>query len=463
VHGEVDLLYADWTATGRLYAPLERRIAHDIGPFVGNTHSESSETGCLMTQAYHAALHRIREHINAGPDDIVLAVGAGTTAAVNKLQRIMGLRLPPQSRAAALLPAAWRPVVFVTHMEHHSNHISWRETTADVVLLEPGRDGLVDPAQLERQLRVHGGRRRKIGAFSACSNVTGIRNPYRELARIMHSHGGLCFVDFAASAAYDPIDLHPADDPLGWIDAAYFSPHKFLGGPGSAGVLVFNRALHRGSVPDDPGGGTVAWTSPWGHRYVPDLREREDGGTPGFLQAIRAALAIDLKEQMRPELMREREDELLERLLRGLEQVPGIEILASGQHERLGIVSINCHPMHYNLLVRVLSDRYGIQVRGGCSCAGSYGHYLLRIGQAVSRRITDRIDAGDLSAKPGWVRISLHPTMTEGEVDRIVDAVREAVGERERWEGEYTYHPTTNEWSHPGARPAADVAEWLRL
>ena len=466
-YGEVPLVYADWTASGRLYGPIEELIARSYGPFVGNTHSAGSETGEVTTKVYDLARATIKRHLNAGPADALITYGAGTTAVVNKLQRLIGLRVPAQMRPVCDAGPADRPVVFVTHMEHHSNEISWRETLADVVALPPGADGRVDPDRLADALREHRDRRFKIGAFTACSNVTGIETPYHELARLMHLAGGYCFVDFAAAAAYAPIDMHPADDPLAAIDAAYFSPHKFLGGPGGAGVVVFRRDLCRSRVPDNPGGGTVAWTSPWGHRYLGELEVREDGGTPGFLQALRAALAIKLKEAMGTGPMLARERQLLGRLLRGLASVGGLHVLAGEVTERLGIVSFCVEGLHYNLLVKLLNDRFGVQVRGGCSCAGSYGHYLLGVGRERSRLITDLIDAGDLSDKPGWVRVSLHPIMTDGEIDYIVEAIRECVRHGTAWGAEYDYDPTTNEFScrsrsrrHESGR---EVSRWFEL
>lgn len=444
--GEKRIIYADWTASGRLYRPIEERLSHGLGPFVGNTHTEASVTGTRMTQAYLRAHEIIKEHVNASKNDVILTCGFGMTAAVNKFQRIMGLRLPEQLEPYLNLPEERRPVVFVTHMEHHSNHTSWLETIADVVCIAPDEEGLVDRDDLRRLLDEYRDRELKIGAFTACSNVTGIRPPVHELARIMHEHDGLCFVDYAASAAYVPIDMHPAD-PLEKLDAIYFSPHKFLGGPGSTGVLIFDSSLYHRRVPDQPGGGTVDWTNPWGGRkFIDDIEVREDGGTPGFLQAIKAALCIRLKEEMTCEKMLAREEELLEQAFTGLHRIPGLTALADHIRDRLCIISFYSDDVHYNLLVKLLNDRFGIQVRGGCSCAGTYGHYLLHVDRATSQRITELIDEGDLSAKPGWVRMSLHPTMTDDELDIIIDAVDKIVKNRGEWKKDYHYDRRLNEY-----------------
>lgn len=462
-YGAQRIVYADWTASGRLYEPIERRISATIGPFVANTHSESSITGTTMTHAYHSAHERIKRHVNAGPHDVIVTAGFGMTAVVNKFQRILGLRLPEQLRRRVSIDPRERPVVFVTHMEHHSNHTSWLETIADVVVIDPDPSGLVNPDHLHDLLERYRERPLKIGSFTACSNVTGIRTPYHRLAAIMHEHGGYCFVDFAASAPYDPIDMHP-DNPSEKLDAVFFSPHKFLGGPGSSGVLVFDSNLYRIEVPDHPGGGTVDWTNPWGgHRFVDDIEAREDGGTPGFLQAIRAALAIELKERMGSGAMARREGELVQLLFGELGRIPGVHLLAPQAEERLGIISFYVETIHYNLIVKLLNDRFGIQTRGGCSCAGTYGHYLLHVDPTRSRQITDRINRGDLSEKPGWVRISIHPTTTDEEAGFIADAVRRVVENAVDWERDYTYSAATNEFINRRGEHRPNVEEWLRF
>ncbi len=460
--GEKKIIYADWTASGRLYEPIEDKIAQQFGPFVGNTHTESSITGTSMTQAYHLAQQIIKEHVHAGPDDVLLSVGAGMTAAINKWQRILGLRVPEQLADYLCLPEEMKPVVFLTHMEHHSNQTTWLETIADVEIIEPDHRGLVNCENLLRLLRIYRHRQLKIGSFTACSNVTGIQPPVHQLAKIMHEHGGYCFIDYAASAPYVPMDMHPAD-PLEKLDAIFFSPHKFLGGPGSCGILIFDANLYKLKVPDQPGGGTVNWTNPWGeHSFVDNIEVREDGGTPGFLQTIRAALCIRLKERMSPQKMLAREEQLLHRVLPALRSIPTIHILADAIEERLGIISFYSEKIHYNLFVQLLNDRFGIQVRGGCSCAGTYGHYLLHVDPTRSHKITAQIDRGDLSDKPGWVRLSLHPTMTDEEVDFILDAIAQIVKHAELWQKDYVYSPSTNEFRHI-KHVDLDVKKWFVL
>lgn len=448
-YGIQKMIYADWVASGRLYSPIEEKMAEIIGPYVGNTHTETSEAGTMMTRAYHYAQHLIKEHVNAGPNDKIILFGFGMTAVINKLQRMLGLKLCGKLNGSSCLNDREKPVVFITHMEHHSNHTSWFETMTDVVLIEPNDKLLVDLDNLKIKLEEYKDRKFKIGAFTACSNVTGIETPYHEMAKLMHEYGGVCFVDFAASAPYVNIDMHPTDDPMKKLDAILFSPHKFLGGPGTSGVLIFDASLYHNQAPDNPGGGTVDWTNAWGeYKYVDDIEAREDGGTPGFLQAMRTALCIEVKNKMGVENIRNREDELLKIAFERMPQISGLHILADNVKHRLGILSFYIENIHYNLIVKLLSDRFGIQVRGGCACAGTYGHFLLNVSYEKSKEITTLINTGDLSQKPGWVRLSLHPTMTDQELNYIIDSITSIVENYQEWAKNYTYNKHTNEFTH---------------
>ena len=447
-YGMKRMLYADWIASGRLYEPIEKQITYQLGPFIGNTHTETSETGTLMTNAYHYAQKIIKQHVNASSDDVIITTGFGMTAAIVKFQRILGLKACGIFDKHDCLNKIERPVVFVTHMEHHSNHTSWYETIADVIQIPPDENLLVDLDKMRDLLEEHKDRKVKIGSFTSCSNVTGVKTPYHEMARIMHEYNGLCFVDFAASAPYDHIDMHP-DDPMMALDAIFFSPHKFLGGPGSSGVLIFNSMLYKNHSPDQPGGGTVDWTNAWGeYKYIDDIEAREDGGTPGFLQAIRTALAIKLKEKMGVENIQKREKELVDLAFRELEKIPEVHILAENIKERLGVISFFIDNIHFNLVVKLLNDKFGIQVRGGCACAGTYGHYLLDVSYDKSRHITELINTGDLSEKPGWIRMSLHPVMRDDELLFMIDAIRQIIANHEEWGKEFEYDNHTNEYHH---------------
>lgn len=463
-YGQKKIVYADWIASGRLYGPIEDKISHAIGPFIGNTHTETSENGRLMTKTYHQAHERIKKHVNAGPRDVIITSGFGMTGAIVKFQRILGLKMCGTLAGHPCLKEAERPVVFITHMEHHSNHTSWYETAADVVIIEPGADLQANLNNLEHALIKYKDHKRKIGSFTACSNVTGIRTPYHAMARLMHQYGGLAFIDFAASAPYEEMNMHP-DDPLEKLDAIMFSPHKFLGGPGSSGVLIFDSSLYDSKVPDQPGGGTVDWTNAWGeYKFIDDIEIREDGGTPGFLQAIKTALAIELKDLMGVEMMHKRENALVSAAFKRLKKIQGIHILAENITDRLGIISFYADSIHYNLFVQLLSDRFGIQTRGGCACAGTYGHYLLNVSHDRSKRITDKINSGDLSEKPGWVRLSLHPSMKDKELHFILDAIEMIVKNHVRWATDYIYDKHTNEFRHKnGPTHNGRIDSWFNL
>jgi selenocysteine lyase/cysteine desulfurase len=463
-YGLKTMLYADWIASGRLYLPIERKMIHSIGPFIGNTHTETSENGKLMTRAYKLAHQKIKDHVGANENDVILTPGFGMTGAIVKFQRILGMKGCGEIAHQKCLKEYEKPVVFVTHMEHHSNQTTWYETSADVVVVEPGKDMLVDLNKLEAALLKYKDRKKKIGSFTACSNVTGIRTPYHEMARLMHEYGGLAFVDFAASAPYDDINMHP-EDPYEKLDAIFFSPHKFLGGPGASGVLVFDSSLYNNKTPDLPGGGTVDWTNPWGeYKFIDNIEIREDGGTPGFLQAMRTAMAIELKNQMEVSKMHMREKELLALAFTELPRIPGLHILAGNYENRLGVISFYIDSIHYNLIVKLLSDRFGIQVRGGCVCAGTYGHYLLNVTHETSKKITDKINRGDLSEKPGWVRLSIHPTLKNDELFYIIDGVKQIQQNHTEWGKDYSYNKNTNEFTNNRSiAETTSIASWFKL
>ncbi len=476
-YGTMPLIYADWIASGRLYAPIEDKMLNLFGPMVGNTHSEAIQVGKTMTQAYHLSQKIIKQHVNASSEDVIIAFGSGMTGCINKMQRILGLRVPEAakeycnlsqdqySKCKSTIKEEERPIVFLTHVEHHSNHTSWYETFADVIVLQPTKTLLVDVETLRKQLEKYKNRKTIIGSFSACSNVSGYIPPYHQLAKLMHEYGGVCFIDFAASAPYLPINMHPADDSER-LDAIFFSPHKFLGGPGSVGVMVFNKSLYKNEVPDHPGGGTVNWTNPWGqYSYVTDIEAKEDGGTPAFLQTIRAALCIKLKEEMSSEKMHARENELIAIGFEKLRKIKKLHILADNVEQRLGVFSFYVDSTHHNLIVKLLNDRFGIQVRGGCSCAGTYGHFMLKVNIEQSNEITNMIDNGDLSLKPGWVRLSLHPTMTNSELLYICDAIKQVVENVDEWKQDYDYSPATNEFYHRtfAEKNEAECLKWFEV
>lgn len=446
--GTQKIVYSDWTASGRLYRPIEEKLINEFGPFVANTHTETTVSGTAMTIAYHNAKHIIKEHLNCNDEDVLILSGNGMTGVVNKFQRILGLKVPENLRKFTDIPDAVKPVVFVSHMEHHSNQTSWLETMAKVEIIPADEHGLFCLKELEILLKKYEKTVLKIASITSCSNVTGIQTPYHQVAKLMHQNGGVCFVDFACSAPYVDINMHPDNEDEA-LDAIFFSPHKFLGGPGSSGVLVFNKKLYHNMIPDCPGGGTVAFTNPWGeHKYIDNIEDREDGGTPGFLQTIRTALAIKLKEQMGTDNIIAREHEIMEQLFNTFLEIPNLHILASQHRNRLGVLSFYIDDLHFNLAVKLLNDRFGIQTRGGCSCAGTYGHYLLHVDYETSHALTDEIMDGNLFRKPGWIRLSIHPTLTCDEIKHICSSVKLLAENWENWSEDYVYNKISNEFEH---------------
>ncbi|CAL2084762.1 Selenocysteine lyase [Tenacibaculum sp. 190524A05c] len=447
-YGVKKLVYTDWTASGRLYRPIEEKLINEFGPFVANTHTETSTSGAAMTLAYHEARNIIKRHVNASKDDVLITEGSGMTGVVNKFQRILGLKVSENLKDFTTIPDEKRPIVFVSHMEHHSNQTSWLETIADVEVVPCNEEGLVCLEMFEEVIQKYENRPIKIASIIGGSNVTGIKTDYHKVAALIHKYNGLCFVDFACSAPYVDIDMHPENEDE-YLDAVFFSPHKFLGGPGSSGVLIFNKKLYKNVIPDNPGGGTVTYTNPWGeHDYIDDVETREDGGTPAFLQTIRIALSMQLKDQMGTKNMKNREDEINEVMFECLDALDDVHILAPDHRDRLSIFSFYFEKYHFNLVVKLLNDRFGIQTRGGCSCAGTYGHFLLNVDRETSKSISNQILEGCNLEKPGWVRLSIHPTITNQELEFICNSLRELHKNIDEWSADYDYDPIKNDYVH---------------
>ncbi len=447
-YGEKQIIYSDWTASGRIYGPVEDKLSEKFYPMVGNTHTETNVTGSSMTIAYHKAMNIVKKHVNASAEDVMISSNSGMTGVINKFQRILGLKVYEKHRKFIKVAEEDRPIVFITHMEHHSNQTSWLETLCDVEIIKPTKKGYVDLNSFAKLLEKYKNRKTKYAAITSCSNVTGIITPYFEIAEMIHKAGGYCFVDFACSAPYIDINMHP-EKKAQYLDAVFFSPHKFLGGPGSAGVLIFNKDLYNNEIPDNPGGGTVDWTNPWGlHKYLDDIEMREDGGTPAFLQTIKTALCVKVKEEMGTDNIKAREEEQIDLIWDRMKAIPGLHILADNFKDRLGVLSFYIDKLHYNLGVRLLNDRFGIQMRGGCSCAGTYGHYLLHVDEKTSNAITSAVTYGDMTNKPGWIRMSIHPTMSNAELEFIVDSLEELAANFEEWGNDYEYNLHTNEFKY---------------
>jgi selenocysteine lyase/cysteine desulfurase len=456
-YGRRRVTYADYTASGRALDFLEDFIRAEVLPRYANTHTESSGTGLQTTRLREDARRIIKECVNGDESTAVIFAGSGSTGAIDRLIGILNLRIPADLDAryglSALIPAGERPVVFIGPFEHHSNELPWRESIADVVVIPETPDGHIDAARLAQELGRFADRPLKIGSFSAASNVTGILSDTDGITRLLHAHGALAFWDYAAGAPYIDIDMNPGGDPTAAKDAVVLSPHKFIGGPGTPGVLIIRRELLRNRVPDVVGGGTVAYVSPTEHRYISDPEHREEGGTPAIIESIRAGLVFDLKRAVGTETIRAHEEDLVRRAVAAWSANPAIEVLGNIDADRLSIVSFTVRSpegryLHHNAVVAMLNDVFGIQARGGCSCAGPYGHRLLGISLDRSAQYEQEITRGCEGIKPGWVRVNFNYFISEPVFTYLVHAVDLLA--RYGWAllNDYRFDITSGLWRH---------------
>lgn len=447
------LVYADYTASGRSLASIEAQLQSMVLPWYANTHSEASFTGAQTTALREQARQAIRESLNATSDDKVIFCGSGATAAINRLIAMLNLRLPGDLSARyeldACIPEAERPVVFVGPYEHHSNELPWRESIADVVAIPLNDQGAIDCDALSSALVQYSDRPLRIGAFSAASNVTGILSDVLGITRQLKRAGALAFWDYAAAGPYVGIDMN---FPGAAIDAIFLSPHKFIGGPGTPGILAVKQSILGNRVPGVVGGGTVSFVTPTGHRYLDDIERREEGGTPAIVETIRAGLVFKLQQAVGTDRIEALERQKIARVLKRLGRVAGLEILGGTTLARLSIVSLRISSgsrhLHYGFVVALLNDLFGIQARGGCSCAGPYGHTLLGLDWATSQKLENAVAAGKTALRPGWVRLNFNYFIDDEELEYLLGALELIAAYGERLLPAYQLDQRRGLWRH---------------
>ncbi len=466
--GERLMVYCDYTASGRCLRFVESYL-QSLQRVYANTHTEDDITGRSMSQLLHEAEEAIKNSVNAGTNGRIIACGTGATGAIDKLQQIVGVALAPATRQNidSLVGGAGlddvlegrQPIAFVGPYEHHSNEISWRQSLAKTVEIQLDARGHIDLEDLEKALQDPAYQNRlKIGSFSAASNVTGMRTDVRKIAAVLHKYDAIACFDYAACAPYVDIDMNPepleeGDDPA--IDAIFISPHKFLGGPGSSGILVFNeRIYHRDLPPSVCAGGTVDYVGLDDQDFIGRIEEREKAGTPGVLQTLKAGLVFQVKDRVGVDVITQREHELTERAMRKWGGDENIEILGNPDPgSRVGIISFNLKDssgnyLHHKFVTALLNDLFGIQSRAGCSCAGPYGHRLLNIDKDTSERYRNVVQEGHCGMKPGWCRIGLHWVMDDAEADYVIDAVHFIARHGRAFLRLYDFDLSTGTWSH---------------
>jgi selenocysteine lyase/cysteine desulfurase len=457
------LTYLDWAASGRAFGPIEEWILGSVLPTYGNTHTETSAVGGQTTAFREEARALIKAACGCGEDDALIFCGSGATGAIHTLFACMGL-----TRSCVADEGKGDAVVLIGSMEHHSVEVAARESRAHVEVVRDCGEGGVELDHLRELCAKHRRASVLIGCFSAASNVTGRLTDVDAVAAVMHECGGVAFFDYAAAGPYVDVRMSSAG---GWKDAVFISPHKFLGGPGAPGIVIAKRHLFRNRVPAVPGGGTVLNVTPRGHAYLRDPEHREEGGTPNIVGAIRAGLAFQLRASVGAEAILAHEQDFAAHFIEALRAEPGVEVLGDLDEPRLGIVSFIVHctvvddngrtstkALHHNFVVALLNDLFGVQARGGNSCAAPYAHRLLGVHPSDEARIDQLAHEGLHGCKPGWTRISFGWCDSEDTLAYAVACVKIIARHGWRFLPDYDFNPATGTWRHRGG-----AAPLLRL
>ena len=473
--GERPLVYADYTASGRGLYSIENYLM-TILQYYANTHTDDDFTGKTMTNLLHEAEKNIKKMVNAGEKGKIIFTESGTTGGIAKLQEILGVFWPPatKNRINKFLSSCKdryperincglelddfinnnRPIVFVGPYEHHSNEIMWRQTLCDIIEVPLNEEEELDLLKLEEIVSdVKYSNRPKIGSFSAASNVSGLKTDVYEVARILHKHDALACFDFAACAPYVEIDMNKNEE--SFFDAIYLSPHKFLGGPGTSGVLVFNEDIYPKDLPPTiAAGGTVDYVSPSKEEFIKDIETREKPGTPGIMQALRTSLVFQLKDKVGVDIIEDIEEYYYNKFKTAFDDDNRIMFYGPQEADKkIPIIPFNISHkdkiLHPKFVTRLLNDLFGIQTRAGCSCAGPYGHYLMKIKQDFSDFYRCMItNVGYSGIKPGWVRLNLHYILDEDELDYLISAVKFCIENAHKFIPLYTFNMKSGDWNH---------------
>ncbi|MEH6443641.1 MAG: aminotransferase class V-fold PLP-dependent enzyme [Oceanospirillaceae bacterium] len=460
VFGSKPMIYADYTASGRSLTFIEEAISQHVLPFYANTHSETSYTGKQSTQYREQARAAIHSALNTGEKHKVIFAGSGATAAINKLIDMLNMRIPAELNAQykfeSQIEEAAKPVVFIGPYEHHSNELPWRESIATLVTIPLNAEGMIDTEYLEKQLQKYQDRARLIGSFSAASNVTGLKTEVKKVSTLLHKYNAMSCWDYAAAAPYVGIDMQGDE-----LDAVFISTHKFIGGPGTPGLLVVNGDYLHNSVPAVPGGGTVMFVTPQTHTFIDNIERREEGGTPSIVESIRAGLVFNLQQQIGTEKIESLEHGYIQRAMQQLSKLDNFEILGSTTAQRLSILSFNIKHnnsvLHYGFVVALLNDIFGIQARGGCSCAGPYGHELLDLSIADSEAIEGQLHEGYMVLRPGWTRLNFNYFIDEQTFEYILGALTLVAEHGWRLLASYQFNQQLGTWEYVGGRTVSTL------